>query len=56
VCDAPAFYFKAPRPPVLKDFFDPRLRAIFTIHKVVRMIELTFKTMDVEVRDFAVPN
>ena len=55
VCEAPAFYFKSPRPPVLRDFFDPRLRTILNVHKVVRMIELSFEARDVEVRDFASP-
>lgn len=45
----PAFYFKAARPPLLKDFFNPRIRKVLPTYRMLRMIELTF-----EVQDFAV--
>lgn len=44
-----ARYFGAPRPPLLKDFFDARLRKVLPTHKVERIIEVNF-----EVRDYLV--
>ena len=49
VADDPAFYFGSGRPPVLKDFFDPRIAKTFKVHKMLKMIEVSFS-----VRDFAV--
>ena len=53
VCEAPAFYFKSQRPPLLKDFFDARLNTVLRVPKLVRMIELNFEVKDFEVKDFA---
>jgi hypothetical protein len=50
VAKDPAFYFKSARPPLLKDFFDPKIRRALRVHKHVRMIEVSF-----EVRDYLVP-
>jgi hypothetical protein len=50
VADDPGFYFKAARPPLLKDFFDPKIRKVLPVHKTLKMIEVNF-----EVRDFEVP-
>jgi hypothetical protein len=50
VTEDPAFYFGTARPPVLKDFFDPKIRKKLPVHKQVRMIEVNF-----EVRDYLVP-
>jgi len=47
VVDAAAFYFKASRPPLLKDFFDPALRKIVPVRRMRNVIEVTF-----EVREF----
>jgi hypothetical protein len=44
----PDFYFNTARPPLVKDFFDPKLRKVWPIYKQVRMVEVTF-----EVRDYA---
>jgi hypothetical protein len=33
IAEDPAFYFKAARPPVLKDFFDPNIRKVLQIPK-----------------------
>jgi hypothetical protein len=49
IADDPAFYFKAARPPLLKDFFDPKIRKVLRVHRRVKMIEVNF-----EVRDFIV--
>jgi hypothetical protein len=53
VAQAPAFYFKAKRPPVLRDFFDPQLRKIFRVPQLIRAIEMSFEVRDYETRDFA---
>jgi hypothetical protein len=50
VCQAPAFYFKAARPPLLKDFFDPKVRKVLPVYRTRKMIEVSF-----EVREFEVP-
>lgn len=50
VVEDPNFYFRARRPPLLKDFFDPKIRKVLRIQKMVRMIEVNF-----EVRDFLAP-
>jgi hypothetical protein len=52
MADNVGFYFKAPRPPVLKDFFDPKLRKVLKVPRTVRAVEITFETKSYEVRDF----
>ena len=49
VADDPAFYFASKRPPLLKDFFDPKISAVFEVYRSKKMIEVTF-----EIRDFDV--
>lgn len=44
------FYLESVRPPLLKDFFDPRLRKVMPTRKRVRQIEVDF-----EIRDSLVP-
>lgn len=53
VAESPHYYFAAARPPLLKDFFDPRIRKVLSVPRVVRAIELTFEVRDFEVVDFA---
>lgn len=43
------FYLESARPPLLKDFFDPKIRKVLPIRKRVRQIEVDF-----EIRDFLV--
>lgn len=50
VAQDPGFYFKHARPPLLKDFFDPKIRKVLPIYKTSRMIEVNFKIRDFEVR------
>jgi hypothetical protein len=50
VAEDPDFYFRTARPPLLKDFFDPKIRKVHRVHKQVRVIEVNF-----EVRDFSMP-
>lgn len=49
VAKNPDFYFRSARPPLLKDFFDPKIRQALPVHKQQRMIEVNF-----EVREFLV--
>lgn len=49
VANDPGYFFNAPRPPLLKDFLDPRIRKILAIKKMSRVIELSY-----EVRDYFV--
>jgi hypothetical protein len=44
------FYFESARPPLIKDFFDRKIRKVLPVEKSVRQIEVTF-----EVKDFLVP-
>lgn len=50
VADDPGFYFNAPRPPLLKDFYDPALSWIVRVGKLARTIEVSF-----EIRDTLIP-
>lgn len=52
VRDAPAFYFKGPRPPLLKDFLDPRFRKVMNIPPIARVVEISFKVKEYEIKDF----
>ena len=47
VANDPGYFFNAPRPPLLKDFADPKLRKILPNRKVTRVIEVS-----IEVRDY----
>jgi hypothetical protein len=42
VAQNPDRYFKAPRPPVLKDYFDPKLRQIIAVARKQRTVQITF--------------
>ena len=46
VTDAPNFFLKQPRPMMLKDYFDPRLRKILPVHKRTRQVTLKFEIDD----------
>lgn len=43
VSDAPAFYFLAKRPPMLRDFFDPRLVKRLKVRPMETVVEVEFK-------------
>jgi hypothetical protein len=47
VFDRAAFYFKAARPPLLKDFFDPKIRKVVPVKRARQVVEVSF-----EVREF----
>lgn len=45
----PDFYFKSARPPLLKDFFDPKICKLHQVYKMLKTIEVEF-----EVREYYV--
>jgi len=49
--DDAAFYFKAERPPLLKDFFDPRISKIMPVRRRRKVIEVSFETRVFDVAD-----
>lgn len=51
VVDAPAFYFKSARPPLLKDFFDPRIRKPLRVRRTRKVIELSFEVREAHVAE-----
>jgi hypothetical protein len=46
VADDPEFYFESARPPLLRDFFDPRIRKLLPIRTRTRHIEVNFEIKD----------
>jgi len=46
----PDFYFGTARPPLLKDFFDSRMRREYSVHRTRKVIEVTFDIQDYRVR------
>ncbi len=46
VAKSPGYYFNAPRPPLLKDFFDPNIRKILPVKKMYRMVEVNFEVKE----------
>jgi hypothetical protein len=50
--DNASFYFRAARPPILDDFFNPKIRKILRAARSVQMIELSFEYREFQVRDF----
>ncbi len=46
VIDNPAFFFRAKRPPVLKDFFDPRIRTVLQARRFEKLVEVSFEVRD----------
>jgi hypothetical protein len=45
---SPELYLQHPRPSVLKDYFDPRLRKLMDVPRSLQQVKVTF---DVEVSD-----
>jgi hypothetical protein len=46
VTDAPNFFLKEPRPMMMKDYFDPRLRKILPVHRRTRQVTVKFEIDD----------
>lgn len=51
VIDDPAFYFRANRPPLLKDFFDPRTSTVLPMRRKRRAIEVRFTITETTIED-----
>ncbi|WP_283445373.1 hypothetical protein [Noviherbaspirillum suwonense] len=49
VANDPGYFFNSPRPPLLKDFKDPKIRKLCATKKVARTIEVSY-----EIRDYLV--
>ncbi|MFC4313207.1 hypothetical protein ACFPN2_29280 [Steroidobacter flavus] len=43
VAEQPEFYFESARPPLLKDFFDPRLRKVLPLRRQMHLVEVTLE-------------
>jgi hypothetical protein len=43
VAEQPEFYFESARPPLLKDFFDPRIRKVLPLRSQVHLVEVTLE-------------
>lgn len=48
----PSFFFRAARPPLLKDFFNPRVRKVVKVPQLVRLLEISIDVKEHEIRDF----
>ena len=44
--DDPEFYFESARPPLLRDFFDPRIRKLLPTRLRTRQVEVNFEIKD----------
>jgi hypothetical protein len=55
VSRSPAFYFNAPRPPMLKDFFDPKIRRAIDIERLAQVVEISFEIKDYLLTDESTP-
>ena len=42
VTDSPNFFLQEPRPMMLKDYFDPRLRKVMSVHRRLRQVTVKF--------------
>lgn len=51
VVEDPAFYFRARRPPLLKDFFDPQLSTVLSVRRSRRIVEVSFSIRESELED-----
>jgi hypothetical protein len=56
VAEDPSFFFRAARPPLLKDFLDPKIRKIVRVPQLMRLLEINFEIKEHEVRDFGSPD
>lgn len=48
----PEFYFAAPRPPLLKDFFDPRFAKLLAVRQIDTVVEVEIKVRSGTVTDW----
>lgn len=52
VCRHPDLYLKHPRPPMLKDYFHPRLRKVMPVHRRWRQVTVRFEVEEAYVPAF----
>jgi hypothetical protein len=52
VRENPDLYLKHPRPPMLRDYFNPRLRKVMPVHRVMRQITVKFNIEELNVPAF----
>lgn len=50
VVQNPDFYFASARPPLMKDFFDPKLRKVHQVYQTLKMIEVEFEVREYNVK------
>lgn len=50
VTSDPAFYFAAARPPVLKDFFDPKIATVLPVRRMEKVVEVS-----IDVKEYDLP-
>ncbi|NHZ37609.1 hypothetical protein [Massilia rubra] len=46
VAQDPGYFFNAPRPPLMRDFANPRIGKVLRIKKIARMIEVSYDVRD----------
>jgi esterase/lipase superfamily enzyme len=51
VSEDAAFYFKAARPPLLKDFFDPRVSKTLPVRRMRKVVEVSYEIKVFDVAD-----
>lgn len=51
IAQSPFFYFGSKRPPLLKDFFDPRIRKVLPVKRMRRVVEVQFEVREFEVAE-----
>ncbi len=51
VAEKAEFYFESARPPLLRDYFDPKIRKLLPVRRRVRQIELSYEVKDYLVCD-----
>jgi hypothetical protein len=57
VLDNPALYFRDKRPPILKDFFDPKFRKVLPVQNMINVVEISFEAKLLKkIRDFGGPD
>jgi hypothetical protein len=49
VVDEPAFYLAARRPPLLKDFLDPRISKVLPVRRTKKLVEVSFEYQEHDV-------
>jgi hypothetical protein len=48
---SPFFYFGSKRPPLLKDFFDPKIRKVLPVRRIRRVVEVQYEVREFEIAE-----